>query len=164
MIEFHLILQTIWKNGDKVFLTQGTSKKARGTIHCMDPLAKCGCDYIGKECVSIQVTQSIEDTCALPFPTIEANTMSSAAGSIIRWPILSFLADNEGLHDHFEHATQWTDASFMRDSWQRRRVHLWNEAKIQKVGEGVILLVHHMKPSTSLSWARHILVSFLKNP
>ena len=60
----------------KVFLTQGTSKKARGTMHCMDPLAKCGCDYIGKECGLIHVTQSIEDTCALPFPTIEANTMS----------------------------------------------------------------------------------------
>lgn len=134
-----------WKSGDKVFLAQGNSRKGCGIIHCIDPLEKCGCDYIGNACVSIHVTESIENTWPLPFPTIEATTMSSAVGSIIKWPIhllMPDMPDKEGLHNHSEHVEQLQDASFVRDSWRKKRVHLWNEAKMQKVGEGVVLLVH----------------------
>ena len=47
---------------------------------------------------------------------------------------------NEG--HTFEHLIQSQDASFIQDSWRKKRVHLWNEAKMQKLGEGVIFLVH----------------------
>ena len=124
-----------------MFLTLGSSRKGSGIIHCTDPLGKCGCDYIGNGCVSIHVTQSFENAWPLTFPTTEATTMSSVVGSIIRWPIhLILMLHNEG-HTS-EHLIQSQDASFIRDSWRKKRVHLWNEAKMQKLGEGVVFLVH----------------------
>lgn len=114
--------------------------KGSGVIHCTDPLEKCGSDYIGNGCVSIHVTQSFENTWPLPFPTAEATTMSSAVGSIIRWPIHLLMLHNEG---HIpEHVIQSQDASFIRDSWWKKRVHMWNETKMQKLGEGFVFLVH----------------------
>ena len=135
-------MQTQWQNGDKVFLSQGNSRKGCGIIHCTDPLGKCGCDYIGNGCVSVHVTLSFENTWPLPFPTTEAMTMSAAIGSIIRWPINLLMPDNERLQNYSKHVLEVQDASFIRDSWQKKRVHLWNEDRMQKLGEGVILLVH----------------------
>ena len=135
-------MQTQWQNGDKVFLSQGNSRKGCGVIHCVDPLGKCGCDYIGIGCVSVHVTQSFENTWPLPFPTIEAKTMETAIGSIIRWPINLLVLDNEKFHNNFETDLELQDASLIRDSWRKKRVYLWDEDGMQKLGEGVILLVH----------------------
>ena len=33
-------------------------------------------------------------------------------------------------------------APFLRDSWQKRRVHLWNANISKRLGEAVVLLVH----------------------
>ena len=66
------------KNGDKVFLILGLSKKGCGIFQCIDPLGKCGCDYIGEGCFSVHVSQSFHNTCSLPYLTIEANTMFKA--------------------------------------------------------------------------------------
>ena len=125
-----------------MFFIQGSSRKGCGTIHCIDPLGKCGCDYIGNGCVSVHVAQSFENTWPLPFPTSEAKTMCEAIGSIIRWPIQLLVLDNVESIIDVEHAEKLQDASSIRDSWLKKRVHLWNENRTQKLGEGVVLLVH----------------------
>ena len=107
-----------------MFLSQGNSRKGCGVIHCVDPLGKCGCDYIGIGCVSVHVTQSFENTWPLPFPTIEAKTMETAIGSIIRWPINLLVLDNEKFHNNFETDLELQDASLIRDSWRKKRVYL----------------------------------------
>ena len=89
-----------------MFLFQGTSRKGCRIIHCTDPLGKCGCDYIGSGCVSIHVTQSFVNTWPLPFSTIEAKTMSTTIGSIIKWPIQLLLPDNEEFHTPSEQVVE----------------------------------------------------------
>ena len=145
---FFVYLQTQWQNGDKVFPFQHNSRKGCGVIHCVDPLGKCGCDYIGSGCVSIHVTQSFESTWPLPLPTTEAKTMADAIGSIIRWPTHLLVQENAEFHNNDENVVEVQDASLIRDSWRKRRVQLWAEDGLQMLGEGVILLGIHMKPST----------------
>ena len=84
------------------------------------------------------------------FSNNEVKTMSSAVGSIIKWPIHLLVPYKEGLHSHFEHVEELQDASFVQDSWRKKRVHLWNEAKMQKLEEGVVLLVHPYEAINSI--------------
>ena len=157
-------MQTQWKSGDQVFLSRGTSKKGCGIIQCVDPQEKCGCDYIGHGCVSVHVTQSIEDSWPLPFPTIEAKNMSSAVGSIIKWPIQLLMQSKEGFHDHAEYVEDLQNASLMRDARRKKRVYLWNETKTQKLGEGVILLVYPHETINFTELGESHLGVILENP
>ena len=92
---------------------------------------------------------------ATSFSMMEAKTMATTVGSIIRWPIHLLVLDNEGFHNNVENLVQVQDASVIHDFWQKKRVHLWDEDGLQKLGEGVILLVHPYEAITLQSWVSY---------
>lgn len=141
----------MWNTRDNVFLVEGLSKKGYGIIHCIDPNEMCGLEQIGDSCVSVHVMGCIDATYKLPFPTMDASTMSEAVGSLIKWPRDMLLKDGSACKIHLLESPCSGKGKTSkpqqlpvvdRASWRQQRVHLWNLDVTQKLGEGVVFLVN----------------------